>query len=64
MLRRSTHDFARINSYKVMEIVASCWREEEKRDAYAEIYDRVIAGLERFEADSNRSVQRLTPSNN
>jgi hypothetical protein len=62
--QRLIHDVAFATSRSILEVIAGCLREEEQRDAFAEIYDRVKAGIERFELHSNRMESRLRPGKN
>ena len=52
--QRLIHDVAVATSKHVLEIVAGCLREEEQLDAFAEIYERVKAGIEAFDLNRNR----------
>ena len=62
--KRLIHDVAFATSRHILEVFAGCLREEEQRDAFAEIYDRVKAGIECFEIQSNRLERRLHPGRN
>jgi hypothetical protein len=62
--QRLIHDVAFATSREILEIFVGCIREEETRDAFAEIYDRVKAGLEIYELSRNRMVSRLHPGRN
>jgi hypothetical protein len=62
--QRLIHDVAFATSRQILEVVAPCLREEEQRDAFAEIYERIKAGIECFELRSNRMASRLLPGNN
>ena len=61
---RLTHDVAWITSQHIVEVFAPLLREEEQREAFAEVYARVKAGIECFEIQSERMQQRLKPSKN
>ena len=61
---RLIHDLAFITSRQILEVIANCLREEERRDAFEEIYDRVKAGLKEFDLQNARMQQRLEPGNN
>jgi hypothetical protein len=61
---RLIHDAAFDLSRKILEVFAPCLREEERRDAFAEIFDRVKAAIERFEVQSDRMARRLHPGRN
>lgn len=62
--QRLIHDVAFATSRSILEMFAGCIREEEKRDAFTEIYERVKAGIESFELRSNRMENRLHPGKN
>jgi hypothetical protein len=62
--QRLIHDVAFATSRHILEVFAGCIREEERRDAFAEIYERVKAGIECFELQSNRMESRLRPGRN
>lgn len=47
---------------KLVEIVAPCLRPEERLDAFREFYDVVHEGMERYEADSSRSLSAPSPN--
>jgi hypothetical protein len=53
--KRLIHDVAVATTTHILEIIAGCLREEEQLDAFAEIYERVKAGIEAFEINRNRS---------
>jgi hypothetical protein len=58
------HDVAWATASRIIEVFASCLREEEKRDAFVEVYARVKAGLEDYQIRENRRRQRLKPGVN
>ena len=60
---RLIHDVAFATSRHILEVIAGCLREEERRDAFDEIYDRVKAGIECFDLQNTRMQQRLKPGN-
>jgi hypothetical protein len=62
--QRLIHDVAFATSREILDVIAPCLREEEQRDAFAEIYERVKAGIECFELRSNRMASRLRPGKN
>jgi hypothetical protein len=51
---RLIQDVAVATSKHILETIGGCLREEEQLDAFAEIYERVKAGIEAFEKDRNR----------
>ncbi len=62
--QRLVHDVAFATSLHILEVFAGCIREEERRDAFSEIYERVKAGIECFDLQCNRMMQRLHPGRN
>jgi hypothetical protein len=62
--QRLIHDVAFATSRHILEVFAGCIREEVHREAFAEIYERVKAGIESFELHSNRMESRLRPGRN
>jgi hypothetical protein len=64
MKQRLIHDVAFATSLHILGIFAGCLREEEQRDAFAEIFERVKAGIEAFELQNRRMISRLDPSRN
>ncbi len=58
------HDAAWATAVSIVEVFAPLLREEEQREAFAEIYARVKAGIECFEIKAERMHQRLKPSCN
>ncbi len=61
---RLIHDVAVATSRHILEVIAGCLREEERRDAFEEIYDRVKAGIECFDIQNTRMERQLKPGNN
>ena len=53
------HDVAWTITQHVLEVFAPLLREEEKHEAFAEIFARVQAGIECLEIQSERMRQRL-----
>jgi hypothetical protein len=62
--QRLIHDVAFATSRRILEVFAGCIREEEQRDAFDEIYERVKAGIECFERQDERIESRLHPGRN
>jgi len=58
-----THDVAWVTAIHIVEVFAGCLREEEQREAFAEVYARVKAGLECFQIQENR-MRRMQPGVN
>lgn len=61
---RLIHDASWAISQHILDVFAGLLRDEEKRDAFAEIYLRVKAGLECYEVQVDRMRRRLKPSLN
>jgi len=59
-----THDVAWATAKDIVEVFAGCLREEERHDAFVEVYVRVRAGLRKFEVRNDRLMQRLRPGAN
>jgi len=64
MNERLVHDVACTTTRHILEVFAGCIREEERQDAFEEIYARVKAGIECFEIHNNRMERRLSPGTN
>lgn len=58
------HDVAWRAALHILRLFAGCIREEEQRDAFAEIYARVKAGLEEFQLRDDRMQRRMKPGLN
>jgi len=59
-----THDAAWAMAREIVEVFAGCLREEEIHDAVVEVYARLKAGLEDFQARSDRMRKRMRPGLN
>jgi hypothetical protein len=57
-------DLARSTSIEIVEIFASLLREEERRDAFDEVFALVLAGLESFERQHQARFTEFKPSSN
>jgi hypothetical protein len=64
MHERITHDAAWATATSILECLGNCLREEERGDAFAEIYSRVKAGIEAAFLYANRQQDRLKPGRN
>ena len=62
--QRLIHDVAFATSRSILEVIAGLLREEEQREAFAEIYERVKAGIESYELHNDRMESRLHPGKN
>ena len=58
------HDVAWATALHIVEIFAPCLRDEEKHDAFSEVYAAVKAGLACFRLKENRRQNRLRPGSN
>jgi hypothetical protein len=58
------HDAAWATSIQIVEIFAPLLRDEEKRDAFEEVFARVKDGLDAFEIKQQRLQQRMKPEGN
>jgi hypothetical protein len=58
------HDVAWAAAHSVVEVFASILRDDERHDAFVEVYERVKAAVERYESQAARRVHRLNPSSN
>ena len=59
-----TQEVAWVTAMHIVEVFAGCLREEEQREAFAEVYTRVKAGLECYPIQKNRMQLRLQPGVN
>ncbi len=64
MTEKLKHDFSWSITSQVVVVFAPLLREEEQREAFAEVYQRVRAGIECYECQADRMVQRLRPGRN
>ena len=58
------HDVAWATARHIVEVFSGCLRDEEKHDAFVEVYIRVKAGLENFQLQEDRMQQRMRPGAN
>ena len=61
---RLIHDVAFATSRHILEVIIGCLREEERRDAFEEICQRVKAGIECFDIQNTRMQRQLKPGKN
>jgi len=59
-----THDAAWAMARHIVEVFAGCLQEEERHEAFVEVYTRVKADLEHFRVRENRIQQRMRPGVN
>lgn len=58
------HDTAAAIAASVVDVFAPLLREEEKKEAFQEVYLRVKAGLAEYERKADRIAKRLKPLEN
>jgi hypothetical protein len=58
------HDHAMAIAAAILDVFSPLLREEEKRTAFDEVYERVKAGLIHYEMHADRREQRLRPMPN
>jgi hypothetical protein len=58
------HDTAWATAVAVLEVFSPLLREEERKDAFLEVYHRVKAGLEAYCTHDDRMNDRLKPHRN
>jgi hypothetical protein len=62
--RRIQHDVAWATALHILEVFSPLLREEEKRAAFHEIYERVKAGLLAYDRETKNLLHRLRPLEN
>lgn len=63
-MERIRHDVAWRVSVEIVEVFSPLLREEEKRDAFEEVYARVKAGLLAYDHEIKSLLHRLKPLSN
>lgn len=63
-MERLRHDVAWAASASIIELFEPLLREEEQREAFAEIYQRVKAALEAYDLEADRTHRHLQPTRN
>jgi hypothetical protein len=58
------HDHAFALATAILEIVAPCLRDDEKRDAWNLFYEAAMASFEHYEMMADRRMRRVKPSVN
>jgi hypothetical protein len=58
---RIRHDVAWRVSVDIVEVFSPLLRDEERRDAFEEVYERVKAGLLAYDQETNDHFRRLSP---
>jgi hypothetical protein len=61
---RLVHDVCWATAQHIVEVFAPLLREEERKDAFLEVYERVKAGLEAYCLQDDRMQHRLKPHRN
>jgi hypothetical protein len=64
MPTRLIHDAAFSTARVCLEVVELCLPPEHLRDVFDEYYEAIKAGIEAYEAQRERTQQRLEPGNN
>ncbi len=63
-MERIRHDVAWKVSLHILEVLSPLLRDEEKRDAFREVYERVKAGLLAYDQETKNLFRRLRPLGN
>ena len=58
---RISHDVAWVTSLHILEVFSPLLREEERRDAFNEVFSRVKAGIEAYSHEVKSMMHRLRP---
>jgi len=61
---RLQHDVAWATAMHIVEVFSALLREEEKRTAFDEVYERVKAGLLAYDKETKDMLRRLRPLEN
>jgi hypothetical protein len=64
MNKRLQHDCAFMMARTLLSIVQGCIREDEHREAFDEFFQACLAGIEQYEIQRERMLQRLRPGRN
>jgi hypothetical protein len=64
MNQRLQHDVAWNVSLHILDVFSNLLREEEKRDAFDAVYERVKAGLVFYDHEAKSLLHRLRPLQN
>lgn len=64
MHERIIHAAAWATAKSILECIENCLREEERADAFGEVYARVKAGIEAAFVYADRQQDRLKPGRN
>lgn len=64
MNARLHHDVAWATALHIVEVFSSLLREEEKREAFMAVYERVKAGLLAYDKETKDMLRRLRPLDN
>ena len=63
-MERVKHDVAWTAALEILRVFLPLLREEERRDAFDEIYDRVKAALHAYDKENKSLLHRLRPLSN
>lgn len=58
------HDVAWATAASALEVFAPLLREEEKREAFEQLYERIKAGIAYYQMKHDRMLSRIKPSKN
>jgi hypothetical protein len=64
MNARLAHDVAWATALHILDVFSPLLREEEKRDAFNEVYERVMDGLVAYDKETKNLLHRLRPLSN
>ncbi len=64
MNQRICHDVAFATALHILEVFSPLLREDERRDAFEEVFDRVRAGLIAYDHETKSLLHRLKPLSN
>jgi hypothetical protein len=62
--QRLIHDHAYAMATALLELMVDCLREEERLEAFNELYCLCKSGLESYELHRTRMIERLNPTRN
>ena len=63
-MERIKHDVAWATTLQILEVFLPLLREEERRDAFGEIYSRVKEALHAYDQENKSLLHRLRPLTN
>ena len=63
-MERVKHDVAWATALEILQVFLPLLREEERRDAFGEIYERVKVALHAYDQENKSLLHRLRPLSN